>query len=142
MIMTEREWIVNPNRSALGPDVPGQNGHFRAVSPAAPRREIEPFKARIKLAQQWSRFADADGTVTFTGDSWRFVIGVARIFIRSEVGADVPPPFGYQDRGKWFWWDGTTTDESILDGPQAMDYVREYLELMFPGASIELSDER
>ncbi len=34
--MTRSEWLVHPNRSELGPDKPGRNGHFRPIRDRAP----------------------------------------------------------------------------------------------------------
>jgi len=87
-----------------------------------------------------SRLADRDGTATFSGTSWLFVVGAARTFARTYTEVDVPPPFGFKDGGKWWWWDDTTTEESILDGPDAADYVQEYLARLFPGMPIALSE--
>jgi hypothetical protein len=87
-----------------------------------------------------SRLADRDGSVTFAGGSWLFVVGAARTFARTYTDVDVPPPFGFKDRGQWWWWDSTTSEESILDGPDAAGYVRKYLERLFPGMPITLSD--
>jgi hypothetical protein len=89
-----------------------------------------------------SHVADSDGSVTFGGPSWWLVVGPARIFARRHFGGDVPPPFGFKDRGNWWWWDNTTSDTSILEGPEASDYVREYLDRLFPGLPITLSDKR
>ena len=41
--MTRTEWIVHPNRSEIGSDEPGQNGHFRSVS--RPRTPVHPNRA-------------------------------------------------------------------------------------------------
>ena len=78
--------------------------------------------------------------MTFAGGSWLFVVGAARTFARTYTDVDVPRPFGFKDRGQWWWWDSTTSEESILDGPDAAGYVRKYLEHLFPGMPITLSD--
>lgn len=139
--MATREWIVHPNRSAIGPDQPGRNGHYRSLSGPPTLLAEETFLARIALPPNLSHAADSDGSVTFAGHTWRFVVCMARTFAIKHLGADIPP-FGYTDRGRWYWWDNTTTEQSILEGPQAMDYVREYLEQMYPDTSIELTDRR
>lgn len=138
------KWIVHPNRSAIGPDEPGRNGHFRSIS--RPRRPAAASSAKkclaqVKLPPTLSHLADTDGAVTFGGYDWLFVVGAAHTFARLHTEVEVPPPFGCKYRGKWYWWDNTTTDESILEAPNAMDYVRDYLELLFPEASIELTDK-
>jgi hypothetical protein len=140
--MAHTEWIVHPNRSELGPDEPGRNGHFRAVSRPRPPVSVSTCLANVKLPAKFSHLADPDGSVTFGGTSWWWVVSAGRIFARRHIGGDVPPPFGFKDRGKWLWWDNTTTDESILDGPEAIGYVREYLDRLFPGLSITVSDKR
>lgn len=140
--MNNREWVVHPNRSELGPDEPGQNGHFRSISrPRKPAAENMCI-ARVALPRSLSRFADSDGSKTFGGYDWAFVVGAAHTFARIHTDVQVPPPFGFKDRGKWWWWDGTTTDESILVGPDAAGYVEEFLERLFPGMSITLTDGR
>lgn len=45
---------------------------------------------------------------------------------------------GFKDRG----WDGTTSDESILDGPEAIGYIQEYFALLFPGMATKATDGR
>ena len=55
---------------------------------------------------------------------------------------DVPPPFGFKRNGRWLWWDNTTTEESILDGADAIDYLREYLDRLFPSMTITVTDQR
>jgi hypothetical protein len=139
--MTRAEWIVHPNRSETGTDEPGQNGHFRSVTrPRTP--SAEPCVARVKLPRNMSDLADPDGTVTFGGNDWWFVVGAARTFARTHVDPDVPPPFGFKRSGQWWWWDNTTTEESILDGPDAIEYVREYLGRLFPNFSVTVTDGR
>lgn len=138
--MTSSEWLVHPNRSELGPDKPGRNGHYRPIRDARARLPVETCEARIALPRTMSRLADRDGSVTFAGGSWLFVVGAARTFARTYTDVDVPPPFGFKDRGQWRWWDNTTSEESILDGPDAAGYVQEYLERLFPGMPITLSD--
>ena len=129
--MPGSEWIVHHNRSELGPDRPGRNGHYRSVSrPRAPV-SVSTCLAKVKLPRKLSHLADPDGSITFGGLDWWFVVGAARIFARRHIGGDVPPPFGFKDRGKWWWWNNTTSEESILDRPEAIDYVREYLDRLF-----------
>lgn len=139
--MTRTEWIVHPNRSETGSDEPGQNGHYRSVSRLRPPA-IEPCLARVKLPRRLSGVADADGSVTFGGNDWWFIVGAARIFARTHVDPDVPPPFGFKRSGHWLWWDNTTTEESILDGAEAIEYVREYLGRLFPSLSVTVTDAR
>lgn len=139
--MTRTEWIVHPNRSEIGSDAPGQNGHFRSViRPRTPA--TEPCLARVKLPRRLSRLADADGTVTFGGNDWWFVVGAARTFARTHVDREVPAAFGFKRAGQWLWWDNTTTEESILDGPDGIAYVREYLGRLFPSLSVTVTDAR
>ncbi|OOK65258.1 hypothetical protein BZL29_7920 [Mycobacterium kansasii] len=139
--MTPTDWIVHPNRSDIGPDKPGQNAHYRSVN--RPRKPaIEPCLARVRLPRKLSDVADADGTVTFGGNDWWFVVGAARTFARAHVDSNVPPPFGFKRNGRWWWWDDTTSEESILDGPEGIEYVREYLAQLFPGCTVTISDTR
>jgi hypothetical protein len=140
--MTRTEWIVHPSRSETGPDEPGQNGHFRSVTRPRPPVTISKCLARVKLPRELSNLADADGSITFGGLDWWFVVGAARTFARAHLGPDVPPPFGFKRFGKWWWWDDTTTEESILDGPEAIEYVREYLAQLFPSFSVTVTDTR
>jgi hypothetical protein len=143
--MNDREWVVHPNRSELGPDEPGRNGHFRSVS--RPRRPTagstaKKCLARVTLPRNLSHLADADGSKTFGGYDWSFVVGAAHTFARLHTDVQVPPPFGFKDRGQWWWWDGTTSEESILDGSDAAGYVEEFLDRLFPGMSITVTDGR
>ncbi|MFV8227369.1 hypothetical protein [Mycolicibacterium fortuitum] len=139
------EWVVHPNRSALGTDEPGRNGHYR---PDKPRRRPPAVStankcvARVKLPRKLSDLADPDGTVTFGGYDWFFVAGAAHTFARVHTDTEIPPPFGFKTRGKWWWWDGTTTDDSILDGPDAIAYIEEYFALLFPGLATTVTDNR
>ncbi|WP_431961362.1 hypothetical protein [Mycobacterium sp. smrl_JER01] len=98
--------------------------------------------ARVELPTELSHHGSPDGSLTFSGYDWHFVVGVAYTFARLHTEVDVPPPFGYQDKGKWWWWDGTTTDESILEGPDAEAYVQEFLEQLFPDMNLVLTDGR
>jgi hypothetical protein len=142
--MNNKEWVVHPNRSALGPDEPGRNGHFRTVR--RPRRQAatspEPCQVRVKLPRKLSQLADADGSKTFSADNWFFVVCVAHAFAREHTDAEIPPPFGFKNRGQWWWWDGTTSEESILEGPDAIGYIEEYFALLFPGMATTVTDGR
>ena len=143
----KRQWTVHPNRSELGPDEPGCNGHFRVVRPAPDRlRPHQTCRARIVLPQQWSHLSDTDGAVMFADADWRSVGCQARIFAHHQQGIaweDLPPPLGFTIKGRWHWWDGTTTAASILEGADAAERtVRPFLERLFPGARIELADLR
>lgn len=143
--MNRSEWTVHPNRSEPGDDEPGRNGHFRPVSQPTPPTAAEAATmclARVELPTELSHHGSPDGSLTFSGYDWHFVVGVAHTFARLHTEVDVPPPFGYQDKGKWWWWDGTTTDESILEGPDAEAYVQEFLEQLFPDMNFVLTDGR
>jgi hypothetical protein len=96
----------------------------------------------VALPRKLSHLADADGSVTFGGYDWSFVVGAAHTFARLHTDVEVPPPFGFKDRGQWWWWDGTTSDESILDGDDAAGYVEEFLDRLFPGMAITVTDGR
>ena len=140
--MTSTQWIVHPNRSQVGPDEPGQNGHYRSLT--RPRRPVSISKclARVVLPRNMSHLADADGSITFGGREWWFVVGAARTFTRTHIDPDVMPPFGFKRPGQWRWWDNTTTEESIPEGPDAIGYVRVYLDRLFPSFSVTVTDGR
>ncbi|TEA09069.1 hypothetical protein [Mycobacteroides salmoniphilum] len=139
--MTTQPWLVHPNRSELGPNKPGRNGHYRPVrGEGAAALPTETCLVRITLPNSLVDVSDGDGTVTFAGSDWAFVVGAARRFVRKHIDADVLPPFGYFDAGAWWWWDGTTSTESILEGPDRIDYVQEYLQLLFRGVAMSLSE--
>jgi hypothetical protein len=138
-----QEWNVHPNRSELGPDKPGRNGHYRTVVRVASRLPKQRCEARVVLPKKLSRFGDPDGSVTFDGSDWRFVTAAARSFAADHTSADMLPPFGFSDNGQWWWWDGSTTDYSILETLDAGEHVRRYLQGLFPGAAgIEVADLR
>lgn len=140
--MSNREWVVHPNRSEPGPDEPGRNGHFRAAG--RPRRlpsTPEPCQVRVKLPHKLSHLAGPDGSKIFSADNWFFVVCVAHTFAREHTDVEVAP-FGFKDRGQWWWWDGTTSEESILEGPDAAGYVEEFLDRLFPGMAVTVTDGR
>lgn len=143
-----REWVVHPNRSEIGPDEPGRNGHFRVVRrpPPTAAESAGKCRVRVELPPSMSHLADTDGWVTFGGtDNWSFAVGAAWVFARAHIDVEMPRPYGFKDRGKWHWWDGTTTpaaDDSRLYGPDAHVYVREFFERLFPGMPITLIDKR
>jgi hypothetical protein len=139
----DSEWVVHPNRSEIGPDEPGRNGHFRAVAkPQADASTDEPCVAQILLPDSLSHLADSGQLKLFSASDWSFVVCVAHTFAREHTDVEMPPPFGFKDRGLWWWWDGTTTEESILEGQDAAGYVEEFLERLFPGMAITVIDER
>ncbi len=140
--MNADEWTVHPNRFALGPDEPGRNGHFRTVTQPSPPVTVSKCVARVELPPDLAKIANPDGARTFGGDNWLFVACVARTFARTYLNSDVVPPFGFKDRGRWHWWDNTTTEESILEGPEGIEHIREYLTRLFPDFEITVSDNR
>lgn len=137
-----REWVVHPNRSEIGPDEPGRNGHFRSVSQPRRRPTTSKCLVRVELPRNLSQHADPDGSVTFGGDDWWFPVGAAHTFARVHTDVEMPNPFGFKHRGLWHWWDGTTTDESRLGGPEEKRHVEEFFERLFPGMPITLTDLR
>ncbi|KRQ23282.1 hypothetical protein AOT93_05320 [Mycobacteroides sp. H110] len=140
--MAPNEWIVHPNRSALGPDQPGHNGHYRTVG-RAPTLSPQHCQVTIRLPIPLQKYGDSDGTVTFDGSNWRFVVAAARSFAVDYSEDEVLAPFGFTSKGRWWWWDGSTTDYSILDTSDAEAHVRRYLEGLFPAAVIvQIADLR
>jgi hypothetical protein len=140
--MTRTEWTVHPNRFDAGGDDESRNGRFRSVTTLRPQVSVSTCLARVTLPRRLSHLADPDGSVTFGGKDWWFVVGAARTFARSHITPDVPPPFGFTRAGKWWWWDNTSSEESILDGREAIDYVREYLAALFPQLTVTVTDSR
>lgn len=141
--MSTKDFIVHPNRDAIGPDLPGQNGHYRVLAPPPEPMPEDTCRARVFLPPGISHAAMAsDGSVTLAGPDWQFVAGVARVLARGCSMPNLLPPFGFRKRGVWHWWDGTTTDYSILEDPDAIEHVRRYLTKQFPGSTIELVDLR
>lgn len=139
--MTRTDWTVHPNRFSDADD-DSPNGRFRLITSQRPQISTSTCLARVKLPRNLSHLADPDGSVTFGGRDWWFVVGAARTFARSHVTAEVPPPFGFTRAGKWWWWDHTSSEESILEGPEAIDYVREYLAVLFPKFTVTVTDNR
>lgn len=142
--MPDDDWIVHPNRFALGPDRPGRNGHLRTVTRPRPAITTSTCVARVGLPERLAAAADEDGTVTFAGMNWWFVVGAARDFARDHLDdeQELLAPFGFRRRGVWWWWDDTMSEVSILDTPDATEYVREYIEALFGSATVELTDRR
>jgi len=140
--MSKSDWTVHPNRSEVGPDEPGRNGHFRTVSRPEPDTTEAPCLARVQLPPELAEQAEPDGALTFGDTDWRFVVAAARVFARTHTEVEVPPPFGFKQDGLWWWWDGTTTEESILEGPDAVTYVEEYIQRLFPGMEFTVTEAR
>lgn len=137
------EFVVHPNRSQLGLDQSGHNGHYRVVNRAPRRVSGGRCVARVTLPAPLCQYSDPDGTATFAGSSWRLVVAGARSVAETLGAAPLPPPFGFRDQGRWWWWDGSSTDYSILETLDAQDHVRAYLQALFPDASsVELADLR
>lgn len=137
------EFVVHPNRFEVNSDQPGHNGHYRVLERAPRRTSGGRCMARVVLPESMRHFGDSDGSVTFGGSSWRFVVSAARSFAEDFSSDPVPAPFGFRDQGRWWWWDGSSTDYSILDTLDAQSHVRAYLEELFPGGGgIELADLR
>lgn len=62
---------------------------------------------------------------------------------RASRGRTCRRPLGFTIKGRWHWWDGTTTAASILEGADAAERaLRPFLARLFPGARIELTDLR
>lgn len=140
--MATTEWTVHPNRTEIGPDEPGRNGHFRVLQEAQ-RLPEETCLARVVLPAELAHAADnRDGSATFAGNDWAFVVGAVHSFARQYIEGTVLPPFGFRTKGVWHWWDGTTTAHCITEGPDAAAHVRRYIAEQIPGATIELSDLR
>lgn len=143
-----RDWTVHPNRSETGPDEPGRNGHFRVVRlpPPTAAKSAGMCLVRVELPRGMSHLADTDGWVTFgDADTWQWAVSGAWKFARDHTDVEVPRPYGFKYRGKWHWWDGTTTpagDASRLFGPDAHVHVREFVERLFPGWAITVIDLR
>lgn len=140
--MSKSDWTVHPNRSEVGPDEPGRNGHFRTMTRPPADVPVEGCVARVQLPPELAEQADPDGSLTFDGPDWRIVVGTARTFARAYTDVEVPPPFGFKQDGQWWWWDGTTSEDSILEGPDAVASVREYLERLFPEMEFTIADTR
>jgi hypothetical protein len=71
-----------------------------------------------------------------------FVVGAAHTFARLHTEVEVPRPFGFKDQGKWWWWDGTTSVESVLDRPDAAGYIETFLGRLSPGMAVTVTDGR
>lgn len=130
-------WIVHPSRFESWHDRPGDDG---GCTPAMVSQQPvpEPFRARVRLSRNLSHLGSDDGTVTFAGSDWWFVVGAARTFVATHTGLEVPRPFGFRRRGRWQWWDGSTSDSSIAVGHAETEHVRHYLNRLFPTCSIDL----
>lgn len=96
--------------------------------------------ARVQFSGELPELADPDGAITFAGKDWLWVVGAAFCFVRHHIGGELPAPFGYRDRGTYYWWDGAITKTSRLDTPEIIEYVRDYFAALFPGREIFLED--
>jgi hypothetical protein len=124
---------MHPSRLAdPGPSPPV----FRVVD-AAPRLQQRnyPCVARVPLPKIAGGRRDDEGRVDFDGDSWTEVTGSALMFARrSDLDA---LRFGvkYPGQNGFYWWDGSITDDNVLDRDDAVDYVHAWLEHLFPTAT-------
>ena len=130
-------WIVHPSRFTSWDDRPGNDAGYMPVK-LSQQPITEPFRARVRLSRNLSHLGGDDGTVTFAGYDWWFVVGAARTFVATHTELEVPRPFGFRRRGRWHWWDGSTSDRSIAEGHAGAEQVRRYLGRLFPDCSIEL----
>lgn len=136
------QWLVHPNRSETGPNKAGRNGHYRAARGSGRRLPQESCLARVVLPSSLADVADEDGSVTFAGESWSFVTGAARSFVRRHINEDTLAPFGFKRGGQWVYWDGTVAAESRHDGSGAATLVENYLRALFPrGTHFELAEQ-
>lgn len=134
------EWIVHPNRSAIGPNKPGRNGHYRAAKSHNPLLPEEKYLARVRLPRKWAHLGDDSGTVLFAGHTWTFLTGCARNFARRHFNNTTMGPFVVQRDGRWMYWDGTVTAESRLDVEEPTALIEAYLNELFPAARIKVTD--
>lgn len=134
------EWIVHPNRSEIGPDKPGRNGHYRGTKSQDALLPQETFQAQVRLPRKWAHLGDDHGAVLFTGHTWTFVTGAARSFARRHFSNITVGPFGFERDGQWMYWDGTVTNESRLDVEDPIALIEAYLHELFPTARIKVSD--
>ncbi|MDD4866841.1 MAG: hypothetical protein PHQ28_06905 [Mycobacterium sp.] len=132
--MTDR-WFIHPNR--FGDPQRASATPFRVVGRAKERPADEQFAcvARVPMAKRAGGRRDTKGRLDFDGDTWTEVAGSALMFARRRdpkaprIGIKLP------GRKHYSWWDGTTTAENLLVGEGAAQYVRVWLEHLFPGAA-------
>lgn len=127
-------WIVHPSRFEIRGD--NDSAYRPVVRPRQPT--IEAFRARIHLPLKLLHLGHADGTITFGGHDWWFVVGAARVFVATHTEVQSPPPFGFKRRGLWHWWDGSTSDCLVAETHLGMQNVRRYLDRLYPNCYIEL----
>lgn len=130
-------WIVHPSRFELREDQPGNDSTYRPV--VRPRQPtVEAFRARIHLPIKLLHLGCEDGTITFGGHDWWFVVGAARVFVATHTEFHSPPPFVFKRRGLWHWWDGSTSDSSAVETSAGTQEVVRYLTHLFPHCPVEL----
>lgn len=97
----------------------------------------------LPLPARYRRRRTAEGHVVFGGANWWSVAASAFGFAQT-VDPDVPR-FGIKlpDDDFYRWWDGTSEDDRLA-GPDAGDYLRPWLERIYPDATapIQIIDQR
>lgn len=139
-------WIVHPNRfevtSTPRPDIT-DDAPFVPAGTERPDMNL-PCVIVLPLPTRYARRRVATGEVVFAEDSWREIAGPALLLARS-VDPDVPR-FGIKLPGEaqWQWWDGTATDDHILERDNAAEYLQPWLERIYPDATapIKVIDQR
>lgn len=98
--MSASDFVVHPNRDAIGPDRQGHNGRYRVLALREEPMPEDSCRARVMLPNDLAHAADSpDGSATFAGPDWRFVTAVARGFAREYDLPNILPPFGFRARG-------------------------------------------
>lgn len=102
-----------------------------------------PCVVVLPLPARYRRRRTVEGNVVFSAANWWSVAASAFGFAQT-VDPDVPR-FGikFPDDDFYRWWDGTS-EEDRLAGPDASDYLRPWLERIYPDATapIQIIDQR
>ena len=130
---------------------------YRSTSMAAPAARSDraagapyvpdmskPCVLVLPLPKRYPRLRTAQGHVVFDDGDWWSVVGSAFLFAKNLDPA--LPRFGikYPRDPKYYWWDETSSEEDRLAGPDAVDFIRPWIERIYPDATgpIELIDQR
>lgn len=143
------EWLVHPNRWAAAPARPRPTSLGTSIAPAMSGGVHTPDMTRecilvLPLPERYRRRRTKDGLVVFGDSSWGLVVASAHGLAQS-VDKDAPR-FGikYPWDEQYQWWDGASTDEDRRAGADAADYIRPWLERIFPDATgpMQIIDQR
>ena len=104
----------------------------------------DPCVVVLPLPKRYRRRRTAEGNIVIEGDTWWEAVGTLQAL--AATVDETAPSFGIKFPWEplYRWWDGTTTAEDLLAGPDAAEWVKLWLEHIYPDATgpIQVIDQR